>query len=673
MKTILRHTLLFLLFVFVISTGTNAQWQPSLGLEGGRNGQIIQSDSFLITTCENTIYRTSNDFTSPWDTCPDNTGGGGGFLQVDSCIISYGIMHGMGRSFDNGLTWQWIPGYGSTASMCSVGSTIFFDYGNFLFKSDDYMDSAEMDTLFPDISFMILFSNDSLLIAMDYNLDAIYHSTDTANSWDTITLNGLPTEQTSTFCITYYDNTIWLAGIYGVYYLNPEKTTWIEVNSGIPTGKWVWGVIGYNSELYCTVGNSGLFIFIPADSLWTYIENSPKNIRSISDINGELYCGSSNGPVKMDSLGIWHTNFEGLYHRNISSLSELNDTIYVYANDELFKSYDEGYSFEKIENVNGKQIITTDSIFYSLSYTDIIISRDYGVSWDTITKGLHSSLHHFSLTDSYYYVSSSHGLFRSRVDTINWIVLDEGLNTWTISHFEAIDSVVIVNDYYYSHLVCISKDYGDTFDTLFITDGAFFPITKIGNRFYILNMSSILYSDDLGETWNEIFKERSFSLDQNEDYLVVGSDGPGPIEYLTISYDNGLTWTDIEGNLPSEDYGLYDNITFHNQRLFTSSSDNSLWYRDDILTKIPENDITDDKHEKVNLYPNPVKDVITLELETTPDDCRFRVFDIQGREQINGTLNTKKTDIDLGKLKPGIYIIEVLTASGKTTRKIVKY
>lgn len=677
MKNTLQLSLLLMLTIILSSSYVKAQWQHSLGLEGGRTGEIIQSDSFLITTCEKIIYRTINNFTTLWDTCPNNTGGGGEFLQLDSCIISYGGlngMHGMGRSFDNGLTWQWIPGYHETRSMCYIGNTIFLDDANCILKSDDYMDSVELVKCFTTIDFLMLFSYDSLFIAFDYFLGEIYQSVDTGSSWDTITVSGLPTEQTSTFGITYYDNTIWLFGIYGVYYLNPDKTAWIEVNSGITTGKWVWEVVSYNSELYCSVENSGLYKFIPDDSIWTYIENSPKNIGSISDINGELYCGSTSGPVKMDSLGIWHTNFDGLYHREISSLSVLNDTIYVFANNELFKSDANGNNFEKISNVTGSKIIATDSIFYMLSETDVLISIDNALTWDTITAGLERILYHISISDNYYFVAGNRGLFRSRMDSIEWVELENGLYGESINALGVIDSVVIVDDNH-ANLICISKDHGNHFDTLFNTYDNFYRISVIDNRFYLLDDDLILYSDDMGETWEEINMNNTGcdarSVDQNELYLVVGSSSVSPC--LSVSYDNGQTWHSLINNIPYRMHSTLGNITFYNERLFTSSTNNSLWYRDDILTEIPENEITDDKHEKVNLYPNPVKDVITLKLESTPEDCQFRILDIQGREQITGILNMKKTEINLEKLKPGLYIIEVITVSGKTSRKIIKY
>ena len=670
MKPILKQTLLFSLFVFVISTDIKAQWQPCLGIEGGYVGNIIQSDSFLFTTSANTIYRTDTNFITTWVKSTELAGGGYLFVY-DSCIFSYGIMHGMLRSFDNGLTWNQDYEFSYTNTMCSVDSVIFFCDNIYLYKSYDFLETSEKITILQIERPYVWSYNDSLLFVSDMHGEGMFQSLDTGENWDAITDAGLPSDDIVTYNMTCYNNTIWICGDYGVYYLNPDRTTWIESNTGIPEGIKVIEMNLFNSELYCSPKGIGLFKFDNDNLIWEYIDESPTTIGSVNEINDELYCGTSNGAFKMDSSFNWYTNLQGLYHRHISSLSVLLDTIYVFANNELFKSYDEGNYFEKIETIKGRQIIATDSVFYSLSYTNMLLSRDYGALWDTITYGLQKHLIHLSITNNYYYICSSYGLFRSRVDTINWFRLENGLSTWTINYFEVIDSVVIVNDYS-ERLVCISKDYGDTFDTLLVTDGHNFPIKKIDDRFYILNGTMILYSDDLGVTWEEITAPyNTLSLDQNDDYLVIGGNFVASNSVLSISYDNGQTWASIVDNLPWAFYGSYNNITFYNQRLFTSSAGNSLWYRDDILTEIPEVEIIN--HDKVRIFPNPVSDIITVVLLSKSKDCQFRIFDIQGREQINGTLNMKKTNIDLGKLKPGIYIIEILTASGKASRKIIKY
>ncbi len=669
MKPNYQRVFTILLFVLVTSINTNAQWQPCLGLEGGQSGNIIRADSFLLTSCIYSTYRTDINFSNEWEACPETNGGV--LFQLDSCIISYKFNRSMKRSFDNGNTWEGISGYHSTNSMCSVGSTIFFDYGGLLLKSEDYMNSVETATHFPDIDIMKLFSKDSLLIAFDFfGVDLFHKSLDTAQSWDTITTQGFPTNQERIFGLEYFDGTIWTYGKSGIFYLNPEETYWYKANSGLQEEYILENLCVHNSELYCSTQYNGIFKLNISDTTWNYIEDSP-NCGIMTEIDNQLYCGTNYGPTKMDSVGNWHTNFQGLFHRDISSLYNLTDAIYVYADNELFKSFDNGLNFEIIEGIVGNQIIATDSLLYSLSYSDILISKDNGISWDTITYGLQSSLYHLSITDNYYYISSSHGLFRSNPDSINWIVLDNGLSKSIISHFEVIDSVAIVDDSYYSDLVCISKDYGNSFDTLFVTNGKNIPIKKKGNRFYILFNEYILYSDDLGTTWGEIQLENALCLDQNELYLVVSTNDPGPPSSLLISCDSGQTWTDIDDNIPQSGYWNYFNILFYDFRLFTSSTNNSLWFRDDILTSIPNPEII--IKDKALIYPNPANDIITLRLDSQIKEGTFVIFDINGRKLINGRVNGNQKDIDLSILNSGVYIIVLKYDSEIASQKFIKY
>ena len=100
----------------------------------------------------------------------------------------------------------------------------------------------------------------------------------------------------------------------------------------------------------------------------------------------------------------------------------------------------------------------------------------------------------------------------------------------------------------------------------------------------------IFYSDDLGGTWEEIVIDNPnsniTSIDQNEDYIVAGGRIGYTNYFISVSTNNGQSWTNITENLPWIMYNKIDNINIHNERLFVSSGQNNLWYRDDILTNI---------------------------------------------------------------------------------------
>ena len=664
----ISYSIYVFIFLFFLSNESIAQWQPSIGLEGGQVRNIIQFDSLLFTTCNNYIYKSNDDFISSWTNCPDSTTGWD-LYKVDSCIFTYGNTN-FKRSFDYGETWQEIQSEACPWTMCNIGNTIFVDNANCLYKSDNYFDSIKFEIAFPNVYELLLYSTDSMIIAMDPSLYAIYQSNDTANSWDTLTLSGLPISNKNTFSIKYFNNTIWIAGSYGIYFLNEARTKWIEANAGFPNDKFVLDVEELSNELYCCIMNSGLFKYDNNDSIWMSIDNSPLNISSIIEVNNELICSTENGPAKMDSTGNWTTNYNGLNHRDVYSLAYINDSVYVYAGNELFKSVDGGCSFSKINNLKGQQVIATDSALYSLSETDLLISRNFGNSWDTINTNISPSLYSLTMNNAYYYIGTSSGLYRTRIDTISWTLLDNGLSTWALNRgVEAIDSVIVVNDYF-SNLVCISRNYGDTFDTLYTTNGVILSVTKKGNRFYILDDSKILFSDDLGYTWDEIDYNDAYYLDHNDLCLVVS--GGSVHAHIDISYDNGTSWLDIKDNLPSSTYGSFENITFYNQRLFSSSTRNSLWYRDDILTSIFIN--SDDSIQLPTIiYPNPTTDKINIELPLDIKEANYNIYNLRGKLFKSGTISAIENIIDLRNLKTGLYIIEIYTKEKRISEEIIKF
>ena len=61
--------------------------------------------------------------------------------------------------------------------------------------------------------------------------------------------------------------------------------------------------------------------------------------------------------------------------------------------------------------------------------------------------------------------------------------------------------------------------------------------------------------------------------------------------------------------------------------------------------------------ESIKIYPNPVKNIITLEVDPSYLGMNYRIVDVLGREILNGTINEQINQIKLQDLVPGIYIL----------------
>lgn len=78
-----------------------------------------------------------------------------------------------------------------------------------------------------------------------------------------------------------------------------------------------------------------------------------------------------------------------------------------------------------------------------------------------------------------------------------------------------------------------------------------------------------------------------------------------------------------------------------------------------------------------NLYPNPTNSSITLEFETDSEKASFSIMNYSGQivmenENLKTTKGKNEFKIDLNELSNGIYLIQVITETTSTTKKIIK-
>ena len=68
-----------------------------------------------------------------------------------------------------------------------------------------------------------------------------------------------------------------------------------------------------------------------------------------------------------------------------------------------------------------------------------------------------------------------------------------------------------------------------------------------------------------------------------------------------------------------------------------------------------------------NLYPNPVKDQFTIQLNQSLDLQKVNIYNSLGQF----ISSTTKRIVDTTDLSSGLYYVEVITNQGKATKKIV--
>ena len=73
---------------------------------------------------------------------------------------------------------------------------------------------------------------------------------------------------------------------------------------------------------------------------------------------------------------------------------------------------------------------------------------------------------------------------------------------------------------------------------------------------------------------------------------------------------------------------------------------------------------------QVKVYPNPVVDVLNIEADSKVSSVQ--VFDLTGKVVSSHALNAVKNQVNLSKLTPGVYVVNIQTEKGIQSVKIVK-
>lgn len=74
-----------------------------------------------------------------------------------------------------------------------------------------------------------------------------------------------------------------------------------------------------------------------------------------------------------------------------------------------------------------------------------------------------------------------------------------------------------------------------------------------------------------------------------------------------------------------------------------------------------------------SMYPNPVKEILSLSLHGNPNEAAYLISDMMGREVLSGNFYDEGTQqINVGGLSRGIYIIHISTREKTSYQKIIK-
>lgn len=114
------------------------------------------------------------------------------------------------------------------------------------------------------------------------------------------------------------------------------------------------------------------------------------------------------------------------------------------------------------------------------------------------------------------------------------------------------------------------------------------------------------------------------------------------------------TWATVQGAIPIQD----------------SQIDTNEKYTLYVSTPVGINEHT--LASKLSVYPNPAKDVVNIEMNGVDMmNAKVILMDISGRLLQEITFDGRRTTLPIADMKPGIYLLQLQTAYGSVTKKLI--
>jgi len=132
----------------------------------------------------------------------------------------------------------------------------------------------------------------------------------------------------------------------------------------------------------------------------------------------------------------------------------------------------------------------------------------------------------------------------------------------------------------------------------------------------------------------------------------------------------GYWWTSTNNDL---------NTAFYYKMLFDEASLNGsnmyLTKKNGISIRCIRDDntgVNTDGHYELNIYPNPAKDKISIELLFPLKDIHVSILNINSQEVLRSEIKDQKTCIDIRNLPNGVYFVKLQAESFVTLKKLIK-
>ncbi|RXM51288.1 MULTISPECIES: T9SS type A sorting domain-containing protein [unclassified Chryseobacterium] len=163
--------------------------------------------------------------------------------------------------------------------------------------------------------------------------------------------------------------------------------------------------------------------------------------------------------------------------------------------------------------------------------------------------------------------------------------------------------------------------------------------------------------------------------------------GEAPISYdywvVKLSTTGAIQWQKCLGGSKSDEASSVIQTTDGGYVIAGSSQSNNgdvtenkgnydIWIVKLAPENLSTNEVVKDATVTANVYPNPAKDYVTLKLDYFDSSMKATITDMLGKTVHQQKLEGLRTKINTSHLEKGVYFLNVLGGTLKTTKKIIK-
>jgi photosystem II stability/assembly factor-like uncharacterized protein len=490
---------------------------------------------------------------------------------------------------------------------------------------------------------------------------------------------------TQTYKIAVLGQQLFVTTSSGLYISDDEGNLWNNINALLPddftgmsmstTESFIYITIGPNADIYFSNNNG--FDWTPVYTDW-----GTGNISFHALSNGELLIQS--GYYSLDytifeAPQLHYSNDNGNSWADVTNeitstwcLTLTSDGNNVYAGTQfagMYQTSDEGDTWYASAIPDYWVSVGTLS---SLSNT-IMASGDGGVlrsedgeTWTVCNQFPSVGGYSFAQVGTDIFAANWMDLLASTDDGQNWSSSNNGLEGQSIADLIAIDNVLYALS---TSGVYISDNFGNSWSLIssnFPIDFFGSKIGHIGDVFFVTgaNSNAIYKSTDGCVTWTSTNLDTygtpsSFVVYEDMLFVSVISNITGSGVFMTP--DLGDTWVDVSEGLDNNQ--VWD-VIVHNNWAYACTKGSGVYKRP--LSDFLAQNTTEEKRRPISIYPNPAKDMITIDLSSQWIGSTAMLTNELGQHVMAlGKITTTPFQFDCSSIAPGFYVLQIGTEKVK--------